>query len=44
VTIELPVSSDPYSAGAAVQVLGIRLDFHGQAWTGQAYLDELTWR
>jgi hypothetical protein len=44
VPVELPVPADPAGAGAAVQVLGIRLDFHGQAWTGQAYLDELTWR
>jgi len=41
IPIELSVPAD---GGAAVQVLGIRLDFHGQAWTGQAYLDELTWR
>jgi hypothetical protein len=41
--LELTVPDDGSGAGADTQVLGIRLDFHGQAWSGHLFLDELTW-
>jgi len=42
--LELTLADDGSGAGADIQILGIRIDFHGQAWSGRLFLDELTWR
>lgn len=42
--VEFAVPPDTEGPGADVQVLGVRMTFGGQAWIGQAYLDEFSWR
>jgi hypothetical protein len=40
--VELPIAGDG-NAGAGVRLIGLRISFHGQAWAGRTYVDEVTW-
>ncbi len=42
--IDLRIADDGTFPGADIRVIGVRIAFHGQAWTGRAYIDEITWR
>lgn len=43
-SVDLGVPADGSATTDGVRVLGVRIDFHGQPWTGRVFLDEVTWK
>jgi|GEM_PF-5943043 len=41
--VEFLVPDDGKAPGADIRILGLRLEFGGQAWAGRAYVDEISW-
>lgn len=41
--LEFRIADDGAAPGADIRVIGIRIGFHGQAWRGHVYIDEITW-
>jgi hypothetical protein len=41
--VPLRIPDNGTAPGADIRLIGVRVAFHGQAWTGYAYIDEITW-
>lgn len=41
--IEFPIADNGTETGADIRLIGVRIRFGGQAWTGRVYLDEISW-
>jgi hypothetical protein len=41
--VEFRIVDDGSHPGADIRLIGLRIAFHGQAWTGQALVDEFSW-
>lgn len=44
ITLELALPNDGTGRGMDIRIVGVRIDGDGRTWSGQMYLDELTWR